>query len=299
MDLHFFTFRIMSIGDFILKFEYQLLVMKKNVIITIAAISTIALTAFSFTNNDPKISNKSENHCVKPDTSKKNLELGFSEIITEQIEQRLFFNIQGRYNGTITKSNLYGSELFKHFISGYPSEWVSNYISVEIIINKGTEKFTTYSLNDTLTLEQKALINTLDFNDNLTIKVKYNYQNAVTSEIEPREMDDISLIVVTEFEALPMYGYELLIQYLEENSFDKIPVSIQNEIDQLTIHFNVSEKGVVNSVRLHQSSGNEKVDKLIIELTNSIQNWRPAEDNKGNKVSQDFELNLRNFSHGC
>ena len=66
-------------------------------------------------------------------------------------------------------------------------------------------------------------------------------------------------------------------------------------MDQLIIHFNVNELGEINNAIVKQSSGFIAVDALILDLTNSLRNWTPAEDNNGNAVLQDFILTFGNI----
>ena len=110
-----------------------------------------------------------------------------------------FFNIRGRYNGTTTKSRLSESKLIQDFVPGCPADWLSDYVSIEMIFNKNDNEYILNSINDTLTPKQRKLINSLDINDNVSIRVAYKCKNAATNETEFRNMKDISLVVVPEF----------------------------------------------------------------------------------------------------
>ncbi len=273
--------------------------MNKMTITSILLIIVIAIAAFSFSNEKSVVLTKKTIIGDSTDTLKQLIDLNFINFDLDKVEKNLFFNIRGRYIGTTTKSRLSGSKLIKDFVPGYPTDWVSDYVSVKMTINKDDHEYILHSSNDTLTKEQKELINSLDINDTVSIRVAYKCKNAATNETEFRNMKDISLVVVPEFSAMPVFGYDLLIEYLEENSLGEIPTSLQNKMDQLIIHFSVNELGEINNAIVKQSSGFIEVDELILDLTNSFRNWTPAKDNNGNAVLQDFILTFGNIQFGC
>lgn len=268
-------------------------------ITSILLIIVIAIAAFSFSNEKSVAITEKIIIGNATDTLKQLVDLNFINFDLGKVEKSLFFNIRGRYNGTTTKSRLSESKLIKDFVSGYPTDWVSDYVSIEMIFNKNNHEYILHSANDTLTPEQRELINSLEINDNVSVRVAYKCKNAATNDTEYRNMKDISLVVVPEFSAIPVFGYDLLIQYLEENSFGEIPASLQNEMDQLIIHFSVNELGEITQAIVKQSSGFIEVDELILDLTNSLRNWTPAKDNNGNTVLQDFILTFGNIQFGC
>jgi len=297
--LHFFTFCISIERALYLKFDSNNLTMKKNAIITLVAFVIIIFTAFSFV---PKQNTTIEQNQVcqeKFDPFTKQVELDFTENGGDNIEQQLFFNIRGRFNKSLTISQLFNSKLIKDFVSYYPSEWISEYVSVEMNFHVDGKEIVTQSKNDTLTKEQIEIINSLEINDDISIKVKYKSENAVSHEVEIREMEELSFMIVPEHQAMYVFGYDLLIQYLEENSLDKIPVSIQNNLDQLSIYFGINELGEIQNVRLEESSGNKEVDHLIIDLIQNMPAWDPAVNGDSIAVSQRFELTLGNKIVGC
>jgi len=273
--------------------------MNKITITSILLIIVIAIAAFSFSNEKSVAVTEKTIIGDSTDTLKQLIDLNFINFDLGKVEKNLFFNIRGRYNGTTTKSRLSESKLIKDFVPGYPTEWVSDYVSIEMIFNKNDDEYILHSANDTLTPEQRELINSLDINDNVSIRIAYKSKNAATNETEYRNMKDISLVVVPEFSAMPVFGYDILIQYLEENSLSKIPTSLQKKMDQLIIHFSINELGEINNVIVKQSSGFIEVDELILDLTNSLRNWIPAKDNNGNAVLQDFILTFGNIQFGC
>ena len=273
--------------------------MNKITITSISLIIVIAIAAFSFSNEKSIVETKINVGSDSTNSLKQLIDLNSINSDLDKVEKSLFFNIKGRYNGTTTKSRLSESKLIKDFVPGYPVGWVSDYVSIEMIFNKNDDEYILNSANDTLTPEQRELINSLDINDNVSIRVAYKYKNPATNEMEYRNMKDISLVVVPEFSAMPVFGYDILIQYLEENSLSEIPASLQNKMDQLVIHFSINELGEINNVIVKQSSGFIEVDELILDLTNSLRNWTPAKDNNGNAVLQDFILTFGNIQFGC
>ena len=192
--------------------------MNKITIVSILLIVVIAIVASSFSNEKSVIVTEKTIIGDSTDTLKQLIDLNFNNFDSGKVEKKLFFNIRGRYNGTTTKSRLSESKLIQDFVPGYPADWVSDYVSIEMIFNKNDNEYILHSINDTLTPEQRELINSLDINDNVSIRVVYKCKNAATNEREFRNMKDISLVVVPEFSAMPVFGYVLLIDpsYFEE-----------------------------------------------------------------------------------
>jgi len=64
--------------------------------------------------------------------------------------------------------------MLSDFIDGYPVNWMSAYISVEINSNNMGREMSLFSKNDMLSNEQKNMLADLSVGAKVVVKVKYN-----------------------------------------------------------------------------------------------------------------------------
>ena len=110
---------------------------------------------------------------------------------------------------------------------------------------------------------------------------------------------NVILTVVPEKEAEFKGEYEVLIQYLSKNSRKEISALNPNLPQPAFIQFTVNEYGNISDIDLKKSSGYPQIDKAMFEIINNMPEWNPAENAKGEKVSQNFELALASSVDGC
>lgn len=201
----------------------------------------------------------------------------------------LMYLVKRKGTKAITELELKKATIISDLVPYYPSNWISNYRSVEISSSgKGVEKMAS-SANDILSAEQKSLLNSATNGNVIAIKVKHIIKNDITLEMENREMK-IVFSVVPDIEAEYIGGYDQMINYLQEISKDKISVKYFDGIQQATVIFTVNEKGKTEQVSLSTSTGNAEVDTFLIELIGDMPNWKPAKNINGSPVKQEFEF---------
>ena len=70
----------------------------------------------------------------------------------------LKYQVHGKYSRTIKDEKLKDARLISDIIDGYPVNWITNYISVEILATRGGKTIKTLSSNNTLSPEQKNIL---------------------------------------------------------------------------------------------------------------------------------------------
>ena len=85
--------------------------------------------------------------------------------------------------------------------------------------------------------------------------------------------------------------------YIRQNGIDKISVSSPKMFRKGKVRFAVSEQGEVIRVRVTESSGDPKTDKILLETIQGMPKWKPAENSKGVKLMQEFVFSVG--SDGC
>jgi hypothetical protein len=170
----------------------------------------------------------------------------------------------------------------------YPSSWVREYVSVEIgTINNGKAK-NALSKNDTLSEEQKTLMNTADVGTGISVRAKYipdnNLKNNDIKEIK------FTLAVDPDSEASYPGGEQQLKQYLKVNAMDKIADSIFRKYNLTAIKFTIDEEGQVSYAHVSETSNDEITDDLLLDAIRNMPAWKPAEYANGHKTEQEFVL---------
>lgn len=208
----------------------------------------------------------------------------------------LSFSVHGRYSRPAKKQKLAEAKLLGDFIPGYPTNWISNYTSVEIIVtSNGIVKKAT-SKNDTLSNEQKNILNTSDIGAEIIIKVKDRFFNPEANIISDRKIN-ISMMIIPQIEAEYIGGNQKLSKYINENVIKKINENYPKNFQQGIVNFTINENGEIENTKIATSSGDVSTDKLLLETINKMPKWKPAENSNGIKVKQDFKFVVG--SEGC
>lgn len=212
------------------------------------------------------------------------------------VSNDLSYDIRGTYSHPIKKVKLNEAKVLSDLISGYPANWISNYVSVEILATCAGKSMKSISANDVLTNEQKNILKTVDLGTDIIINSKYKIKNPVTNLIEDSKMT-FSAMAVPDVEAEYVGGKEQLIKTIKENVTKRISESTLKKLQPVVIRFTVNEGGEIGSAIVTKTSGDLKIDKVLLEVINKMQNWKPAQNTNGIKVKQEFIFGVGNM--GC
>lgn len=171
---------------------------------------------------------------------------------------------------------------------GYPTTWISEYISTEISTISDGKAMKAVGTNDILSTDQKNLLHNAGLGDNIIVDVDYKVANAVMG-MDTRHMH-FELTVIPEVEAQFPGGHQHLSAYLEDNAIYKISEKDSKQMDPAIIKFTITETGEISNAQVFQSSKNSKVDKLLLDVINKMPRWKPAENSNGLKLKQEFEF---------
>lgn len=272
--------------------------MKTRVIIISILITAIGFVYFGFLNKQQGF--KVADLDIKETTLKevKTEKNAFSTTKKNRNNSNLSYLVRAKYYRSITIEKIQKAKLVSDLIEGYPNNWITAYISVEISSSCKSVKLNAVSLNDVLSTEQKNLLKKSDVGTDIVITVKHNTKNTITNELEKSEMN-VTLTVIPEVEATYIGGYEQMISYLKENSNSKIATLSTKQVQFTSINFSVNKQGKTDNIMLIKSSGNTVIDDVLIELISNMPKWNPAENSKGGFVNQDFEFSVGTRVDGC
>jgi hypothetical protein len=258
-------------------------------------ITAIGLTAFGFVNRETEVKTNNETQkevSVDQDVVDiKYLGLPSFEINRMPVNVDISYFVSPGYKLSTTKEKLEKAKLISDLIPDYPSNWVNDYTSVEIVTTCAGKEKKAMNSNDVLNMEQINILNTSDQAAKILINIKYKTANPITGAKEHREMN-LSMAVVPEVEAEYIGGYDEMIAYLKDNSFDKISSKKLQPFPQSLVQFTINEEGKAENIKLTEASGDTEIDKLIIELNKEMPQWKPAANAKGEPVKQGFEFSV-------
>ncbi len=275
---------------------------KKLVLISVLF---IGFTAFSYESfkwakkSDPKcaqkVNLKNNTYDKKEDMVKYSDQIKWSKKITD-LPQNIRYEVRGKYKRPMTKEKLNEARSISDFMDGYPVNWITDYVSVEISATCDGKITKAIGANEVLTIEQKNILNNSVLASEIVINAIYKYKNPVTNTIENSNMY-VLMTIVPEIEAEFVGGSLEMTKYLKENVIYKISEEIPKQFNGIVV-FTINEDGDITNAKISNKSGNSKIDELLLEAANKMPKWKPAENSKGIKVKQEFEIIIGNDG-GC
>lgn len=205
--------------------------------------------------------------------------------------QEMSYEIRGKYAKSVKKETLKKANYLNDFIPYYPSSWVSNYLSVEVVAVENGITYSATGQNETLNDEQKNILSKLDLGSEIEVNVKYNSSNSITEQMEQRKIK-VLMTVVPEIEAEYVGGYLNLKKYLKFSLIDKVVEHTPVENQKGKVSFIVSESGDIIDSEISLSSGNEDTDRLLLDIIDHMPKWNPAKNGFGKPVKQKFEFSM-------
>jgi len=171
---------------------------------------------------------------------------------------------------------------------------IIDFVSVILSAECKGKAITATSPGDNLSAEQINMLNKVDLGSDIYIdinfkfKKEYCYSPADENKIMQGRMV-VTVIPATEAE-FPG-GFKQFSTYYQDKVFSKFTDAASTEkIQNASIRFTVNEKGQVVDPKIGRTSSDPKIDKQILESTKKMPLWKPAENPKGVKVSEEFEI---------
>jgi hypothetical protein len=183
-------------------------------------------------------------------------------------------------------------------IDEYPSSWVSDYVSTEVSVVSNGQTKTAIGANETLTKEQKELLEMAEINSKVAINIKYKQENGATRKMDVHTLNYL-IMVMPETRASYPGGPDALDQYLKENVINRLSDADLKEMKEGIVEFTINEKGQVEGVGLMQNTGRTTADKLLLKVIYMMPQWEAAKDAKGMPVKQQFKFAAGNWFGGC
>ncbi|MCE3227535.1 MAG: hypothetical protein K0S32_2086 [Bacteroidetes bacterium] len=210
---------------------------------------------------------------------------------------RLNYDINGMYRRPVKQQALQNVKSLSDAIEGYPVNWVTTYLMVDVSAVCNGKKMKATSIGETLTKEQREILKKADMATDVVIFVKYKYNNPGTGIVEDNKVN-VMMTVVPDIEAEFAGGKQMMKNYLKENVISKIPDSKVKQLRPVSMRFTINEEGEITNPKLNNSCGDTETDKLILETISKMPKWKPAQMLDGKKVKQEFKFSMGN-NVGC
>lgn len=198
------------------------------------------------------------------------------------------YDVNSRFINTITREQLHKSSSIREIYPEGAMDHVGamNKNIVALILGE-EEELSEIGEGEQLTEAQMALLRSTDYSSLFYIRAE------ITGKfpMEGNRHDYISyyMTVVPEQQAAYPKGMDALINYYSENTKEDVAGYTEKELKPGQITFTVSKEGSVKDVLLQSSCGQEKIDRKLMELTNSMPGqWLPARNTEGQTVDQKF-----------
>lgn len=172
----------------------------------------------------------------------------------------------------------------------YKNSWIREFLSVEITAEKNGKQVTAKSKDDVLTQEQIELMKMADAGSGISVHIKYIPENTLKQN-DPKEIN-FTFTVDPENPATYPGGKKALRQYLDDQVVGHISPDQFNRNHLTAVKFTVDEEGHIVDSKVFESSGDEKLDALLLNAIKNMPNWTPAEFNDGTKVKQEYALSV-------
>lgn len=214
---------------------------------------------------------------------------GFARV--SNVTRELNIDVRATYSNPLKEESLHGVQLLNDFMPYYPKNWIHDYISVEISTSSNGKLMKASSANNRLSEEQKNILEKAELATNVIVNVKYRMKNPITHVLEDNQML-VSYTIVPEVEAEYAGGKQQVLQYLKDHGIDRISKSAPEEFQKGAVVFTINEDGDVTNAKISMTSGDSKIDMLLLDLINGMPKWKPAKNEKGMAVKQEFEFSF-------
>lgn len=211
--------------------------------------------------------------------------------LSPQLWQRLILSNKEREELERRRKTEYSVGCYLYPQGGYAT--VIDYVSIEISATLNGKVLTAKSTGVQLTAAQKNILNAVDSDTDISIRIAFKYKNFVDENLDvDREIKQgwITVTVVPETEAEYPGGFSQLSSYLTTSVFNKLSGKAVHDIGFVTVKFTVNEQGQVVNARIFKTSGNFETDKLVIDAITKMPGWKAAKNSKGINVKQTFSI---------
>lgn len=210
--------------------------------------------------------------------------------------QELFYQVQTHSAKSVPVKKLQSCRTLADFWDGYPTHWISRYVSSTVLVGSEGRSEKAISLNDTLTPEQIRILSKAVCGSDIEVQVRFMAENPVTHAFSERSVQ-ARMTVAPGKEAEFSGGSRALRAYLYDHVIEEITPKDSGAFQPWKFVFTVNEEGFVSNIRVEESGTTKETGVKIQKTLESMPRWKPALDVYQKPIKQEFELIVG--SKGC
>ena len=191
---------------------------------------------------------------------------------------------------SVTRTALLKAETIADLNPHYKPEWVAEYLRVDIATSNNNSVHVESGPTGTLTARQKTQLANRDDGTPVTITVHYIPNNTL-SQKEERTID-FTILVEPDYDATYAGGAQQLEAYLSSYNLKEKAKGKVAQYLLSGVAFTVAENGDIVDVKIAQTTEDQQLDELLLEVACNMPRWNPATYLSGKPVSQDLMLTL-------
>lgn len=171
---------------------------------------------------------------------------------------------------------------------------VMDIVSVEISASSNGKTISARNNGEVLNKEQKNVIASADFGTNIVIKFKFKFKKDQFESTEKgSKIKDAyyTLTIIPDTEAEFPGGLSKMSGYFTEKIISKLSgYTSANNFYNAAVKFTVSEEGKIMNAVISRTSSDPKLDKMLLDATLQMPDWKPAKNSKGKTVKQEIRI---------
>lgn len=255
--------------------------MKTSILIICTALITLGALAFRSSTSEIRPSASTETPCNS--TLKINY-LRYNQF-RDLVGPPVFYKVDSRFLATVTQEKLHAASSIREILPATSHTEIEEFLGVTVTVFREGVEIRESGQGEFLTPAQIHLLQSTNYSN--TIRIEANYKNKDKVGMQTGFVYYISITPAQKAEYAG--GYTALIDYLKNNSEDKILSLNQDQLRAGKVVFTVGKTGTIAQARLEESSGFAALDKAMLELIKKIPgNWKPAKNASGEAVEQDL-----------
>ncbi|MFT4679305.1 MAG: hypothetical protein ACI84C_001930 [Flavobacteriales bacterium] len=267
-----------SSGDI---FDSNSINMKKNILIFIALLGTLSLTAWGYLNWAQSASQYGEHICQPGPLCSSQV------IIKPEPAINLRYDIDSRFT-KMTRTKLNELRSIEDIFPYDPSSPIIKYNNIRVYANYLDKDHFEVGSTEIFNKAQLEVLSSAEYSTTVLITATCIRIKAYTEELENDSLFCYRTIV-PEHEAQFTSGLDALLLYLRNNSKDKVSIIDENYVQKGKLYFTITRNGEISNIRVDATSGYPRIDNDFIELlANMPSKWQPAKNAFGVNIDQEF-----------
>jgi hypothetical protein len=178
------------------------------------------------------------------------------------------------------------TDIDRHF----KSEWVQEFLSIEVIIFRSGHPHMWNAKDDNITDDLRQAI--LNADSGSPIKVSYEYIAKNALDKNSVHTDGYTFTMLPDNDASFPGGDHNMNEYLVDAGLNKIEKKDIDTYNLAAVKFTVTESGHIEDAYIASKSKKAEVDKLLLNAVCNMPLWVPASYNDGVTVSQEYVLSI-------